>query len=72
MELEGGPTSFGRALVLDTLCTYIAAPCRCRGRRKQMPLSLFSFWSTFHANIVPGFKLALTIECFNKFKANLF
>lgn len=29
MELEGGPTSFGRALVLDTLCTCMAAPCRC-------------------------------------------
>lgn len=43
-----------------------------REERAGASLSAFLLWTTFHADIVPGFKLALTIEYFNKFKVNLF
>lgn len=43
-----------------------------REERAGASLSVFLLWTTFHADIVPGFKLALTIEYFNKFKVNLF
>lgn len=62
----------GPWFLIPFACAWLRPAGAEGGESRCLSLSVFLLWNTFHANIVPGFKLALTIEYFNKFKVNLF